>query len=67
MEFQKRPQDVLLTSPNVKNTSSVALVCSPVQQSDRFVPFCQLVFFCIINLCKEVQLAVNLCLNALVS
>jgi len=53
MEFQKRPQDVLLTSPNVKNTSSVALVCSPVQQSDRFVPFCQLVFFVLLICVKK--------------
>jgi len=44
MEFQKRPQDMPLASPNVKNTSSVALVCSPTQQSDKLVSLLTLLF-----------------------
>jgi len=37
MEYQKRPQDVPLSSPSAKNSSSMAVVYSPTQHSDKSV------------------------------
>jgi len=41
MEFQKRPQDVPLASPGGRNASSVAVVSSPTQLSDKLVSLCR--------------------------